>query len=142
HRIQGIGDDFIPDIVDLDFLDEPVQVDDGDGIIMAQKLAQELGLAVGISSGANLVGALMLQEKLGKDAVITTVFSDDNKKYLSTDLMREEPVKPGFISPRVQLLAVRAMKRVCETCCKPEDCEDTLAPSCRKAAAPQCPRRA
>ena len=104
HRIQGISDEFIPPIVNLDFLDEIISVDDGDSIIMAQKLAAELGLAVGISSGANLLGAILAQEKLGKDAVVATIFSDDNKKYLSTDLMRKEPVKKGFISPEIELI--------------------------------------
>ena len=60
HRIQGVSDEFIPDIVCLKSLDEIVCVNDGDGIIMAQKLSAELGLAVGISSGANLIAALKL----------------------------------------------------------------------------------
>ncbi|MCE5229720.1 cysteine synthase family protein [bacterium] len=143
HRIQGIGDDFIPAIVELYFLDEVVGVDDGDGILMAQKLAGELGLGVGISSGANFIGALMLQEKLGKDAVVATVFSDDNKKYLSTDLMKDEPIRKEYLAPRVKLLGIRAFKRVCETCCKPEDCEDVYAASaaCNGVPNPQCPRR-
>ncbi len=60
---------------------------------MAQKLAKQLGLAVGISSGANVIGAIKLKEKMGYDAVVVTVLSDDNKKYLSTDLMKDEPDK-------------------------------------------------
>lgn len=116
HRIQGISDEFIPPIVKLEQLDEIVQVDDGDAIIMAQKLAATLGLGVGISSGANLIGAIMAQDKLGKDSVVVTVFADDNKKYLSTDLMEEEPLKDGFISPDVELLSVKAYKRSCCTC--------------------------
>jgi cysteine synthase A len=122
HRIQGISDEFIPPIVDLDYLDDIIPVDDGDSIIMAQKLACELGLAVGISSGANLLGALIAQEKLGKDAVVATIFSDDNKKYLSTDLMREEKIKPGFMSPDVELIDFSAFKRTCNTCCNPDEC--------------------
>jgi len=51
HRIQGISDEFIPPIVDLALLDEVIAVDDGDAILMAQKLATQLGLGVGISSG-------------------------------------------------------------------------------------------
>lgn len=116
HRIQGISDEFIPSIVKLEKLDDIIHVDDGDSIIMAQKLAARLGLGVGISSGANLLGAIIAQNKLGKDSVIVTVFSDDNKKYLSTDLMREEPVKEGFLSPDIELLSVKAYKRVCTTC--------------------------
>ena len=104
HRIQGISDEFIPEIMQADRLDEVVQVSDGDAIIMAQKLASSLGLAVGISSGANLVGAIKLQEKYGYDAVVATVFADCNKKYLSTDLMKEEPVKPHYLSPKTELM--------------------------------------
>jgi cysteine synthase A len=122
HRIQGISDEFIPPIIDLDSLDEVIGVDDGDAIIMAQKLAAELGLGVGISSGANFLGAIKVQNTLGGDAVVVTVFSDCNKKYLSTDLLREEPVKDGFLAPEVKLNQVRAIKRVCTTCYDPQDC--------------------
>ncbi len=122
HRIQGISDEFIPAIVDLSSLNEVVAVDDGDAIIMAQKLAAEIGVAVGISSGANFLGAVMIQNELGKDAGVVTVLSDDNKKYLSTDLLRREPVKRGFLSPRIKLENFRAFKRVCQTCCDPETC--------------------
>jgi cysteine synthase A len=116
HRIQGISDEFIPAIVDLAELDDVIDVDDGDGIIMAQKLASELGLAVGISSGANFLGALKVQNTMGKDAVVVTVLPDDNKKYLSTDLLQGEPVKDGFFSPDVELLGFRAFNRVCSIC--------------------------
>jgi cysteine synthase len=116
HRIQGISDEFIPAIVQLDQLDSVVAVDDGDAIIMAQKLASQLGLGVGISSGANFLAALLLLEEMGPEAVVVTVFSDDNKKYLSTDLLRKEPLKPGFMSPEVELLDLDALNRVCEMC--------------------------
>ena len=53
HRIQGISDEFIPSILELGQLDSVVSVNDGDAILMAQKLAGTLGLGVGISSGAN-----------------------------------------------------------------------------------------
>jgi cysteine synthase A len=116
HRIQGISDEFIPAILDLENLDSVVSVHDGDAILMAQKLAAGLGLAVGISSGANFLGALMVQNQLGDDAVVATVFPDDNKKYLSTDLLREEPVKPAYLAPEIELLEYEAFKRVCFTC--------------------------
>jgi len=116
HRIQGISDEFIPEIVKLNKLDSIIGVDDGDAIIMAQMLSRDLGLGVGISSGANLIGALQAQELLGGDATVVTIFSDDNKKYLSTDLMKTEPVKEGFYSPGIELTGVRSMKRVCATC--------------------------
>ena len=123
HRIQGISDEFIPPVLDLSACDEIVSVDDGDAIIMAQRLAAELGLGVGISSGANLLGALKIATKRGPEAVVATVFSDDNKKYLSTDLMRAEPTKPEHLSRRIELRGFRAIKRACMTCCEGEDCE-------------------
>jgi cysteine synthase A len=109
HRIQGISDEFIPAIVHLEQLNEIVQASDGDSIIMAQKLARQLGLAVGISSGANFLGAVQLQNQLGSEAVAVTVFSDSNKKYLSTDLMKEEPLKDEYYSTDIQLLDYRAI---------------------------------
>lgn len=111
HRIQGISDEFIPDIVKLNQLDEVIQVCDGDSILMAQKLASSFGMAVGISSGANFIGAIKLQEKYGFKAVVATVFADCNKKYLSTDLMKEEPVKAHYLSPEVELLDFSTLKR-------------------------------
>jgi cysteine synthase A len=111
HRIQGISDEFVPEILKLDELDRVVAVHDGDAILMAQKLARGLGLALGISSGANFLGALMVQDELGADAVTATVFCDSNKKYLSTDLMREEPVRSGYLAPEVELLDYEAIAR-------------------------------
>jgi cysteine synthase len=126
HRIQGISDEFIPSIMKLGQVDGIIAVDDGDSIIMAQKLSRQLGLGVGISSGANLLGALMVQEQLGPDAVVVTVFSDDNKKYLSTDLMREEPVKGGFLSTDIVLKGFHTYKRSCAVCNEREECAKCL----------------
>jgi cysteine synthase A len=127
HRIQGISDEFIPAIVDLSKLDSILAVPDGDSILMAQQLATQLGLAVGISSGANLLGAMRVQAEMGSGSVVVTAFSDDNKKYLSTDLMREEPVKDGYLSPRVTLLGFEVFKRVCHTCCDFDECDQNPA---------------
>ncbi len=127
HRIQGISDEFIPPIVRLEELDRVIAVDDGDAILMAQKLAGELGLGVGISSGANLLAAMEVQDELGEHAVVVTVFADSNKKYLSTDLLREEPVRPDHRSPHVTLLGFRAINRVCEVCFDPADLDSAPA---------------
>ncbi len=143
HRIQGISDEFVPPIVDLNFLDEVVSVDDGDAILMAQKMAAVLGLGVGISSGANFIGALKVLQERDADSVVVTVLPDSNKKYLSTDLMRDEPVKDGFLTPEVELLGFRAFKRVCHTCCDPADCIEMLPVDviAGEQALPPCPRR-
>lgn len=143
HRIQGISDEFIPEIVKLDKLNEIVSIDDGDAIIMAQKLAAGLGLGVGISSGANFLGALKIQEQLGINKCVVTIFPDDNKKYLSTDLMGNEPIKEGFLAPDVKLLNVKSFKRVCYTCCDPVDCVEAtfLENNEEVVPLPSCARR-
>lgn len=111
HRIQGISDDFIPAILDLKSLDTVIPVSDGDAILMAQKMASTLGLAVGISSGANILGAMKVKAMLGDDAVVVTVLPDSNKKYLSTDLMRPEPVKKDHLAPTIELLDYTPLER-------------------------------
>ena len=111
HRIQGISDDFIPAIVQLSELDEVLSSSDGDSILMAQKLAAQLGLGVGISSGCNFLAALRAQVVLGHDATVVTVFCDDNKKYLSTALLRKEPIQPGYLSPEITLTGLRSFPR-------------------------------
>jgi len=128
HRIQGISDEFVPPIVDLGFLDDVIAVEDGDAILMAQKLARELGLGVGISSGANFLGALRALDLLGDESIVVTVFSDDNKKYLSTDLLRDEPVRTDYRAPSVRLAGFDVYKRVCVTCWEPAENETHVLP--------------
>ena len=118
HRIQGISDEFIPAILDLAHLDPPIAISDGDSILMAQKLAAQLGLGVGISSGCNFLAAVSAQESLGGDAVVVTVFADDNKKYLTTGLLREEPVKDGYREPEVEFEGFETLKRICDYRCE------------------------
>lgn len=102
HKIEGIGDDFIPSIVDKDLIDDVFVLNDDDAINMSKKLALNLGLGVGISSGANFIASVLAKEKhLGK---IVTVFPDDNKKYLSTSLSCSLNEDSAFISNQVQLL--------------------------------------
>ena len=85
---------------------------------MAQKLASTLGIAVGISSGANFLGALTVLNQMGGNATVVTVFPDDNKKYLTTDLLREEPERTGYLTPEVELLGFDTFKRVCDSACE------------------------
>ena len=117
HRIQGISDEFIPPIVKLHELDEVVAIHDGDAILMAQKLAHH-GLAVGISSGANFLGALKAQTVCGGDVPVVTVFPDSNKKYLSSDLLRREPIRPEYESPHVEVLGYDTLSRSCSFCAR------------------------
>lgn len=140
HRIVGVSDEFIPPILDIKDLDEIVAVDDGDAILMAQKLANELGMGVGISSGANFLGALMIQEEIGQDEVVVTIFADDNKKYLSTDLLRKETVKESHLSPQIELVGIKAIKQACHTCCDPQECKEAMFREvCKDVSIPPCP---
>jgi cysteine synthase A len=114
HRIQGISDEFIPSIVKLNELNEVIQANDGDAILMAQKLSKQLGLAVGISSGANVIGAIKIAEKMGPGANVVTLLCDSNKKYLSTDLVKEEPVMPGYYAVQTDFTAYQVIARLNE----------------------------
>lgn len=109
HRIQGISDEFIPPILKLDECGEVVSVDDIDSIIMAQRISREFGIGVGISSGANLLGAVIANERLGSDATVVTVFADDNKKYLSTDYCNEFIPSKDSMSRNIELVSVNAI---------------------------------
>ena len=88
----------IKNIVEQDI----ILINDDTAINMARKLSKELGLGVGISSGANFIGAVLLQEKLEKNVV--TIFADDNKKYLSTELKNEKIENADFLSDKIKLL--------------------------------------
>lgn len=102
HKIEGIGDDFIPELVERERIDNVILINDDDAINMSRLLAKKLGLGVGISSGANFLGCV-LAKPMTQDAVVT-VFADDNKKYLSTDLVKGVDNDKSFLSNRVELL--------------------------------------
>ena len=87
HQIQGIGDGFIPDILDTSIITDVVEVSDDDAINTARELAKVQGLLVGTSSGANVWAAKKMAEKYGKDKVIATVLPDRAERYFSTALI-------------------------------------------------------
>jgi len=87
HQIQGIGDGFIPDILDTKIITDIVEVTDEDAIQTARELARVQGLLVGTSSGANVWTAKLMAEKYGKDQVIATVLADRAERYFSTSLI-------------------------------------------------------
>lgn len=102
HKIEGIGDDFIPALIDKNEIDKVILIHDMDAINMSRKLSTDLGLGVGISSGANLLGCILLQNEIKMP--IVTVFADDNKKYLSTDLSKPIDENEKYISNQVKLI--------------------------------------
>ena len=101
HLIEGIGDDFIPGIVEEDLIDDIVLIDDCDAINMSKRIAKEFGLGIGISSGANFLASVIMDSD---DLTVATVFADDNKKYITTKLSDEVDDNPKLLSNRIKLL--------------------------------------
>ncbi len=90
HKIQGIGGNFVPKNLDFEILDGIVDVASDDAIAMSRQLASDEGLAVGISSGANVCGAIEIADKLGEGKSVVTVLPDTGERYLSTELYDNE----------------------------------------------------
>lgn len=85
HKIQGIGDGFIPDVLDVSMVDDVVEVTDEEAIETTRQLSRDYGLLVGISSGANVWAARQLTKKIKGN--ITTVLPDRAERYFSTTLL-------------------------------------------------------
>ena len=85
HQIQGIGDGFVPEILDVSMVDDVVEVTDDDAIETTRQLGRDYGLLVGISSGANVWAARQLSKKITGN--ITTVLPDRAERYFSTALL-------------------------------------------------------
>ena len=86
HKIQGIGGNFVPKNLNFDLVDGIVDVKGDDAIEMSRNLAKNEALAVGISSGANVVGAIQIADELGEGKSVVTVLPDTGERYLSTTL--------------------------------------------------------
>ncbi|WP_292472927.1 cysteine synthase family protein [Methanosphaera sp.] len=106
HMIEGIGDDFIPGIVEKDLIDDIVLIDDLDAINMAKRIAKEFGLGIGISSGANFLASVIMDNS---DLKIATVFPDDNKKYITTKLSEEIDENPELLSNKIKLISIEVI---------------------------------
>ena len=83
HGIQGLADGFIPEIVQLGEVDEIVRVKTADAIAASHRLAREEGLLVGVSSGANVLGAIETARRLGPGHTVVTMLPDRGERYLS-----------------------------------------------------------
>lgn len=90
HKIQGIGGNFVPKNLNYDVVDGIIDVKSDDAIKMSRQLAKDEALAVGISSGANVVGAIEIADKLGEGKKVVTVLPDTGERYLSTELYEEK----------------------------------------------------
>jgi cysteine synthase A len=89
HKIEGVGIGYTPPLWDPSLVDEIVAVKTDEAKAMARRLAREEGVFAGTSSGANVVAAIRIAERLGPDATIATLMVDSGLKYLSTDVFRK-----------------------------------------------------
>ena len=87
HVIQGIGDGFIPPVLDVEIIDEVITVSDDDAIDTTRSLARVQGALVGTSSGANVWSAMQLAKRLGPESRVVTVLPDRAERYFSTSLL-------------------------------------------------------
>ena len=108
HKIEGIGDDFVPDLVSRNLIDKVILINDDDAINMSRLISRKLGIGCGISSGANFLASAILQDRIENHVV--TVFADDNKKYLSTDLAKDVDNNEKFLSNSVELIGWEEIK--------------------------------
>lgn len=107
HKIEGIGDEFIPSIVNRNLIDDIITINDDDAINMAQILAKKTGIGVGISSGANFLASVITAKD---NENIVTIFADDLKKYLSTDLQKPIDDDENLISNQIEILSVEIVE--------------------------------
>lgn len=103
HKIAGIGDGFIPEIVDLKEIDDVITVKSDDAVAMASRLNKEYGLMVGISSGANVLATIRALKKYGRDKTAATVLPDRVERYFSTELFSEEYIKSALRSCKLDM---------------------------------------
>jgi cysteine synthase A len=87
HKIQGIGDGFVPSVLDRSLIDEVIEVTDDDAINTARQLARAYGTLVGTSSGANVWAARQVAKELDPNSVIVTILADRAERYFSTALI-------------------------------------------------------
>ncbi len=110
HRIEGIGDGFVPDNLDIEILDGVVTTTSDESIQMARRLAREEGIFCGISSGCNVAAAIKVAKRFPDAGLIVTMINDHGFRYFSTELAGE--VKHLEVPEREHLLPESQLRRL------------------------------
>ena len=104
HKIQGLSDQIVPKLYNPEIVDNLIEISSNDAICMARKINRTYGLSIGISSGANALGAVLSNLK-----TVVSVFADDDTKYLSTDLYNDL-IKSNLVDD-IQILSFKRLNK-------------------------------
>ena len=107
HHIEGIGDGFVPPIVERSAIDAIYLINDIDAVLMSMRISRELGISAGISASANFLGCVLRNEEKDGKAVPATVFADDNKKYLSVLGSGSYELSGEMLTGKIRLISVK-----------------------------------
>lgn len=111
YKIEGIGEDFIPEATWFQFIDEIVKVGDKEAYLMTRRMAREEGILAGSSSGAAVVAARRIAESLPPDAVLVVLLPDTGERYLSKAHNEEWLKEQGYLEePVAPLMAILRVK--------------------------------
>lgn len=110
YKVEGIGEDFMPKTLVLDYVDEVIRVSDKDSFLTARRLAREEGLFVGGSAGAAMCATLQVAEKLSPEKVVVVIFPDTGRNYLTKMYSDEWMLELGYIeAEKEERISVRAI---------------------------------
>ncbi len=116
YKVEGIGEDFMPKTLELDYVDEVISVSDRDSFLTARRLAREEGLFVGGSAGAAMHATLKVAEALSQDKVVVVIFSDTGRNYVSKMYSDEWMLELGYIEAEKERITVEVILKT-----KPRD---------------------
>jgi cystathionine beta-synthase len=113
YKVEGIGQDYVPGVLDFSWIDEMVQVDDRESFLMARRLTREEGILAGGSAGTAVAGMMKVADRFRAEDVVVVILPDSGERYLSKiyndDWMREYGfLVPERVTPRYILAAKKA----------------------------------
>lgn len=99
YKVEGIGQDYVPGVLDFRYIDEVVETDDRESFLMARRLTREEGIMVGGSAGSAMAGLLKVSDRFTDDAVVVVLLPDSGERYLSKMYNDDWMQEHGFLRP-------------------------------------------